>query len=292
MLIKYEINKYEVHRAERLNELLYKSTNYDLLFIGSSRTHLTVNPRIIDSICSVNSYNAGIEGGNLFEFNMMLQAFLENHPPPKDIVLTLDLRSFVSDYDFFNYTQYFSFTKNKVIRDYLNRQGYSTVRFQLLPFLEVTEYDHNTKGYFLKGLLGYSEIREGDFQYKGYVSNTNRQMDSVAPDLHTTKAELSQSRKKCLDDIIQTCKQKKISIIFTYAPEYKGMLQHSVSNSKEVLNYIDSVAVQNSIPFFRDDRLSICSDPKLFVNAGHLNRDGADLYSAILANHLKNLIKK
>ncbi len=292
VLMKYEIDKFEATRKDKLSELLVKTTNYDLLFIGSSRTHLTVNPRIIDSVCGVSSYNAGIEGGNLFEFNMMLQAYLQNHPAPKWLVVTIDLHSFVSDYTFFDHKQYFSFTKNKVIHQYLNQNGHSTLQLKVFPFLEFTDYDDNTKGYFIKGLLGQSSIPDGDFQYKGYLSNTQKQIVSEGSTLKLQTIEVSASRKKCLTDMIATCLNNNIKLVFTYAPEYKHTLQAAYSNSNEVFEYVQKIADKNNIPFLRDDSLEICTNPKLFVNAGHLNRDGADVYSRILAEQLKKFIKE
>jgi hypothetical protein len=293
VIVKKEIDKYQNHSSGRLAELLYNNTAYNVLFIGSSRTHLTVNPKIIDSICKVNSYNAGIEGANLFEFRMMLHAYLQNHPPPKWLILTLDLHSFAFNPKFFNYAQYFSFTNNSVIKKYLNDNGYCTLRLKLFPFLEMTDYDDNTKGFFIKGLLGGSEINEGDFQYKGYVSNTQNYITSEDSTSTTTiPLPVSDTAKEYLSDILQTCKDNNIKLIFTYAPEYKHKYQQHHSNSSKILSMIDSVAVKNNIPFFRDDNLSICSDPKLFANIGHLNRVGADKYSCILAKEIKEVMIK
>lgn len=291
--MKYGIRRYQTDKYKNLNELLVERTGYDVLFIGSSRTHLTINPRIIDSVCHTNSYNAGIEGGNLYEFNMMLSAYLENHPAPEWLVLTLDLHSFVSDVDFFNPTQYYAYTGNTVIKRYLNENGHSTKLLQFFPFLELTEYDDNTKGFFIKGLLNLSEVPKGDFVYKGYLSNTLSQITD-RPSTSSAEAkdiDISQSRKDCLTAILNTCKEKRIEIILTYAPEYKDGLKKSIRNSEAVLAYIDSISSADSIPFFRDDRLPLCSDPALFVNAGHLNRKGADIYSGILAEKLKGYIK-
>lgn len=290
-VMKIGIYRYQKEKYKNLNELLTKQTDYDVLFIGSSRTHLTVNPRIIDSVCLTNSYNAGIEGGNLFEFNMMLKAYLENHPAPEWLVLTLDLHSFVSDVDFFNPTQYYSYTGNTVIKQYLNENGHSTKLLRLFPFLELTEYDDNTKGYFIKGFLNLSEVPKDDFVYKGYLSNTLSQITSSPDSTEAKDVEISQSRKDCLDTILNTCKEKGIKIIMTYAPEYKDGLKKRIRNSDSVLAYINSIASAQYIPFFRDDRLPLCSDPGLFVNAGHVNRIGADIYSGILAKNLKAYIK-
>ena len=289
--MKFGIQRYQKEKYGSLDELLINKTNYDLLFIGSSRTHLTVNPRIIDNVCHTNSYNAGIEGGNLFEFNMMLKAYLENHPAPKCLVLTIDLHSFVSDVNFFNPTQYYSYTKNKVIKDYLDENGHSTNLIKVFPFLELAEYDDNTKGYFVKGLLGLNEVQQGDFVYKGYASNTLNQITNGPSNNESRNVEISESRKTFLNEILSTCNEKGIKVIFTYAPEYNNNLKKRISNSESVLTYVDSIAAAENIPFFRDDLLPLCSDPTLFVNAGHLNRIGADMYSGILAENLRKHLK-
>ena len=96
LIIKKEIDRYKKHTTSRLTEIFCNKTNYDVLFLGSSRTHLIINPAIIDSICKVNSYNAGMEGANLYEFDMVLKAYLENHPSPQWLVLTIDLHSFTT----------------------------------------------------------------------------------------------------------------------------------------------------------------------------------------------------
>jgi len=164
-----EVEKYEVHNTERLRELLLNHTYYDLIFLGSSRTHFGVNPRIIDSICGLRSYNAGVEGGNLYEFEMMLRSYLENHPSPRYVVLNFDLHSFGVASKLFNYPVYFPYTSNKVIYAYLSDKGYMNTTKQVFPFLKLADYDDDTKGDFLKMFSGKTEIAPGDFQYKGYV---------------------------------------------------------------------------------------------------------------------------
>src|SRR5438445_6202232 len=119
-----QVQKYEVHNTERLSELLLNHTYYDLIFLGSSRTHFGVNPKIIDSICGLRSYNAGVEGGNLYEFEMMLKSYLENHPSPRYVVLNFDLHSFADTSRIFNYPVYFPYTSNKVIDTYMSDNGY------------------------------------------------------------------------------------------------------------------------------------------------------------------------
>ena len=78
LLYKRGIDRYNYYEKNKLDELLNKQTDYDVLFVGSSKTHFDINPAIVDSVCKLSSYNAGMEGGNLFEFNMIVQAYLQN----------------------------------------------------------------------------------------------------------------------------------------------------------------------------------------------------------------------
>lgn len=289
VVIKKGSQKYHNHYTTRLTEIFYNATPYDVVFLGSSRTHLSINPQVIDSVCKVNSYNAGIEGAKLYEFDMVLQAYLKSHPAPKWLVLTLDLHSFSMTPKLFNYSLYFSYTKNDVIKEYLVENGYSLLRLKIFPFLEITDYDDDTKGTFIKGYMGRSEIPAGDFEYKGYLSNTNNVIKDVPPNVPPQFIEVSDSGIQCLNNIIKVCKTNNIKMIFTYAPEFNLQIEQQNLKRQEILSMISNIAKSNNIPYFRDDSLAICSDPKLFANLGHLNKEGGRIYSNILGNKLNNV---
>lgn len=281
--------KYEAHSTDRLDELLLKNTNYDLVFLGSSRVHAAVYPKIIDSICGLRSYNAGIDGANMYEFEMLLDAYLENHPAPRYVALTFDLHSFIGGASIFNYPIYFPYTSNKVIRRYMQEDGYLTTAKRIFPFLEMGDYDDDDKGVFLKRLTGKSEIMPGEFQYKGYLSNTDETVKGEGP-IEKHSLEISNAKKAALARIIEVCRQKNIELLFLYLPEYKQEYEQSVTNSRDVFTVVDSFATGDHIPFIRDDRLDIDDNPLLFRNVNHLNKEGAREYSVILAKELQTYL--
>ena len=292
MIFIKEVKKYQVHNTERLTELLTRTTDFDMLFIGSSRTHFSINPMMIDNVCHTQSYNAGVEGGNLYEFEMMLRAYLENHPAPKWLVLTIDLHSFAEAPKMFNYPVYYPYLQNKTIKRYLEQNDHLSFLKQAVPFLRIMDYDDDTKGSFIKGLSGKSDIPDNDFQYKGYLSNTSNVIgaDELLPARSTMK--ITGERKTCLDSVVNICKRDNIRLIFTYAPEYAKRYQQVVSNAGEILNYINDYAVKHGIPYLKDDGLDICTDPSMFANVGHLNKEGAKRYSVILGKELNGIINK
>jgi hypothetical protein len=285
------LKKYSLHTNERLSELFNNKTDYDIIFIGSSRTHTGINPEIIDSICKVKSYNFGIEGGNLFEFYYAYKAYFENHPAPQALVLTLDLYSFNLKRKFFNHTIYLNYTSNAVVKQMLDENGHNTTAFKLMPFLLLTEQDDYAKGNALKGYKGLTDIPGGESANHGFMTNTENIINENNPEKDSSYTEqIDTLALNYLNKIIAISKEKKVKLIFTYAPEFNFELQRPCINAKTIFGTINNFATINHIPYLRGDSLEICKDPRLFANIRHLNKPGANLYSTILAKELNPII--
>lgn len=297
-MVTYKILKkgdvrYYNHSHERFTELFLRNTNYDILFIGSSRTHMSIYPKIMDTTLRINSYNAGIEGGNLLEFKMIVDAYLLIHPVPKYIVFTIDLGSFDLRNHFFNYSQYFDYTENRVIDSTIIINKNNTCINRFLPFFSMVYYNDYMKGNLIKGLFNNTEIPRGEFQYKGYLSNTFKVADTLGlTKLKISSYLISDTAKVYLNEIIATCKKQNIKLIFTYAPEYNFGLQKHIKNSQSIMDLIQKTAADNRILFFRDDKLELCKNPKYFANTGHLNTLGAYIYTKTLAIRMKKIIAR
>jgi hypothetical protein len=287
-LYKAGDSRFNLHKKERLTELFLNHTNHELLFIGSSRTHTDIDPRIIDSLCHVDSYNAGVEGGNLLEFYYTYAAYLVNHPAPKYLVLGLDLWSFDLTRNFFNYTIYLNYTENPVIARMLLDNGCHVALYKWLPPLVLTDLDDYSKGNALAGLAGASEIAKGDFQYKGFLSNTDAVINPDAL-VNVEPAHLLRVDSVAvgfLNSIIKNTERTGTRLIFAYSPEYNHELQASFRNSDTILGMVGHFATLNHICNLRNDSLRICREASLFANSGHLNRLGAEVYSTVLAAQL------
>jgi hypothetical protein len=246
---------------------------------------------VIDSICNVDSYNAGIEGSNLFESYYMLKGYLEKHKSSEYIFLSLDLFSFDLSYKIFNYTIYLSYIDNKAINTMLVENGHPTFAYKYFPFLRLSTLDDYSRGNALKGFAGKTEMLPGDFQYKGFLSNTGLTItnDTSALVRQVDTLKIDPNASVLLNEIISICKARNIRLLLLYCPEFKFGLQKAYVNSGQVFHFIDSTAKINSINFLRHDSLSICNDPTLFANMGHLNRHGAQVYSRLLAEEIQKI---
>jgi hypothetical protein len=265
-----------------------------VIFIGSSRTHTTINPAVVDSTTGLSTYNAGMEGAVISEFKMVFDGYLLHHPIPKMLVLTIDQNSLKETGEMFDQTKYFPFlNKNRFIENEFGSNDGHVTLLKYFPFLEVIYMDDYVKNNAVKGLMSKTEIKKGAFQYKGFLSNGTKCIDTAARKknlLANADISLQKETLSDLDAIIKTCKQKDIRLIITYAPQY-GNLNENVSKTfQSFINVMDSTTKSNNIKFYRDDQLPLNKNPCFFANAGHTNTQGAMAYSKILGQRLKYLL--
>jgi hypothetical protein len=286
--------RYYVHKYSKTQELFVNKKSYDVLFIGSSRTHGTIDPGIIDSVTgNLDTYNAGMEGATVPEFKLVLDAYLQKHSSPRLVILTLDRNSFDTRRKMFFPFQYFWVMQNPVIRE--NIRSNKDFRFSFVrlgPLLRQIYYDDYTKVLAIRGLMGKTELTDGGFsERKGYSNNVYHCADTLKK-YTVQKLAIDKNATDMLRAIIDTCRSRNIGLVFSYAPEYDFRLQSSMSNFNEFIQTVNEIAKENGIPFFREDLLSMCQDPCLFANYGHVNIYGAAVYSTILGKRIRDSLLK
>ena len=270
--------KYYRHETERIAVLMDRNFYTDVIFLGSSRTHVHNNPAVVDSITHLSSYNFGIEGANLLEMKLWLEIYFQKHTNPK--LVLLDLPAFAFDTQrrkFYNPTIYFPYLNNDIIYSTLlkyNRVGL----FRYIPFLEFIEINDYDKSNAVKGLMGQHDQLSNVYSYRGFVENP---IGKVPHD--TTDYKITHEANNCFKAIISLCKQKGSRLVVTYSPEYYDTDYRHMQDFFSLLQYECAKA---SIPFWDYRRSPICRDSTLFANPGHLKKAGADVFSAELARDI------
>ena len=282
------LKKYLVHTDNKFNTLFVETTPYDILFVGSSRTHSNIDPSVIDSITKLNSYNAGMDGANMYEFKTIIDGYLKIHPGPRYLVMNIDLFSFDTRRKLFNYTYYLPYYKNEKIDSVLKDNKHYAAMYRYMTFFLLSELDDYAKSNAVRGFRHQTEIPPGRITYKGYLSTPNELLDTAHISIPAETMTIDIKAINDLDEIIQTCKTKHIKLIFTYAPEYRSMWQKNVTNAAGVFAVISNIATKNQISFFRYDSSEICNHPNLFYNVRHLDRKGSLQFSAMLATDILN----
>ena len=281
-------DKYFYHSLPQFKELLEPTKPYDLLMLGSSRTHVHNDPRIIDSITGLNSFNAGIDGANMVSMYIMLKGYLETHRPPRLILVEISMYSFKVDEGHpLDATFYFRYLDNKAVYQSLNESWKYSGFFKHVPFLRLTQFDDINKTYGFKGLAGKKEMLFGN-TYKGYAENSMKVISDTVThsEFGCSYVYYVEKGRDYVDKILSTCREKNIHAVVIYSPEYR-QLNYACPDGKRVIDTITALAKRYNYPFWNYLYQPICENPAYFANIGHLNKAGAEKFSVILAEDVK-----
>jgi hypothetical protein len=286
VLFRRGYNKYNSFEQTRLSEIMNGKDTHDILFIGSSRTYYHINPRVIDTVLNANSFNAGIDGANLLETNLILNCYLASHPAPKYIVADLSTPAFdIRDASIFNPNIYYPFLNNKIVFNTL--KPYKRVHLlRYLPFLQITECDDFLRQGAVAGLLG--EKKPLDPNYKGYLESGR---DSIPLPFKvtylTTDYAVNNKGTDLLLQMINTCRKNNIRLIITYSPVYD---KKDEKLNPKFFPTLETICDTTGTPFLNYRNIPLTQNHRLFRDELHLNKFGADIYSKLVAADLKYLI--
>jgi hypothetical protein len=278
---------------ERLNELINGSEYHDVLFLGSSRAYFHVNPKAVDSLAGLKSFNGGIEGGNILESNLILKCYLARHKAPKLVVIdvaapSLNINTAPGFRPIFNPNRYYPFLDNPYVFNAL--KPYKNVHMlKYLPFTQITEADDVLKQASVMGAIGKKSVRADVETYEGYRERSNDTISFPFKKAYdVTNFKIEDEAVALLKETIELCKSKGIKVVLTYAPVYK--LQDEILNPS-FFPTLQQIGTAYNVPLWNYRASKIGSYHKLFQDEMHLNNRGALIYSLMLGQDIYNYMQ-
>jgi hypothetical protein len=280
LFLEKGIQQFSSYSYPRLVEIIEGKTNYDMLFFGTSRTQVHINPRITDSILQLNTYNAGKAGASSLEVRMLLEAYLTKHKAPKYMVYNIDHLSILNADKVPNSALYLFFLDNEAIARGLETTYDRVFLMKYIPFTRIMNLDDYYRNIGIQGNRGQTEIQKGSIYYKGFASNDNSKLKKIKA---VKPIEIAVPSLVEINKIISVCAQNKIKLIFHYGPI---LWQNGQETSFQRVKEIEALAMQKNIDFLTLDTLKTF-EQKDFYDMVHLNRDGTTKYAVIFAHALK-----
>ena len=111
-------------------------------------------------------------------------------------------------------------------------------------------------------------------------------LDTVGIKVEEYPFPIDQERIDLLERFINDCKQKNIQLSLIVSPMY-------ICSKEDVYKVPRELAAKYNIPFidhYKDTTFT--GHPELFYDLGHLNRQGALIYSKMVCEELKMHIKR
>ena len=274
---KYYIKNYQLIGRYRPLDRLIKEVDTDIICIGNSAILNSVNPEIIEDSLSMTCYNGGTTGQGVFFFETIIDCILQRHTP-KMFVLGLrpeEIGGNIGEGIYDVLKPYYGIGY-KSIDDHFNKaSGFD--RFLLHSNL----LRYNT--IWVRVLL-YMLVDDTTYPENGFMPMNK---PTHLPQLKQieTYDEPVKAKLECIERIIQKCRARNIDVVICYPPTLNSFKQKDLPCVKAIENlchrYKTPCLIDYNNKYFQNH-------PELFYDNGHVNKDGADKYSLLLATNISH----
>jgi hypothetical protein len=263
-----------------------------VLILGSSRAQLQISPAVITQRLSLRTFNAGLKGHDFLYAAALYDLWLHRHSPPRAVVLTVDVESFLH--------RPTEAAAAQVLAPYIGESGlllrilYSDGPQTRIEYL-FRSYRYNGKVLVIaKNLFQHTDPTfDGFLPQEGTLvsddrSNIKNALDQDEPAIVYAQEPFWDMKVRILREIGARALQQHTLVLLVHAPLYaQDLAAHKIW--LERMNAL--VAVTPGIQFvdlcevaepgrFRNPR-------ELFWDVNHLNKQGAQIFSNLIADELQ-----
>lgn len=245
--------------------------HYDAIFIGSSRAE---NHIVTDMFKGegLTTYNFGMSGANLCDTSLLLKLFFENGNTVDKVLLELDLNYMTEEPAIGIEAISLPYSSSKtIIKKHYSNATWDNFFINNLPFYKYCIFDSK---------IGFRELMMSIMHRKSNLIKTDgfKPLEGILN--HFAKFELPKEIKqknKYYLEIKSSCKNQGVKLISFATPM-----------CKYATNQDFFIKLKNRIPELIDYSSVVKSDT-FFSTCGHMNKNGARVFTRILINeHFKN----
>jgi hypothetical protein len=257
---------------------IFNESKEEILIFGSSRAAFHYVPTIISKETQLSVYNVGREGTGIYFCYAALLGTLERYKP-KVVVLDLDFR------DFYLRGGNFGPDVFKELLPYYGKINHEfdsliTPNYYDVLFCQSNLYKYNKK--FFNVISGSLEKEKNNMS--GYRPLKGK-WDGVANKLESDDFKKSIELIQTTNAFIKKAHEYGVVVVITLSPSFKEV----PSEFFEYINTLPSTYNIKVLNHFRNPL--ILNHQEYFKDEEHLNEKGAEEFSKILGNELKNILK-
>lgn len=257
------------------NYIFSDNTYHDVIINGNSRALCQYNPRIIDSILFVNSYNLGADAARINRQIIKYKFYTKNHGTPKYYIQNIDYLT-IEDIHGIEIEQFYPYF-------FYEREFISEID----KYENFTIFEKYCPSFRYLGALRFFNI-EKDCIYKGFLGRGDEYDSSILNSIDAANIEADIDMINEFILFLNQLKSDSVKVLFVYAPSYHKVKEKFI-NYNEMFVMYESIAKQYNIPILDYTCDSMCYDSIYFYNATHLNKAGAELFTTKLAHDIDSI---
>ena len=290
MIIDSGLRKSDYPLYSEWNDIYGGKINADLIVMGSSRAWVQISPTVLDDELKINTYNLGINAWTFPMQNARFQIYLKHNRKPKYVVHSLDLQMFSRREDLFSYQQFLPYLYDPDIRvatkNYKGEFGATQYYFPMFKYNG--NLDVAAAGFFSYfNLVGYR--RTNTKGYEGQQLAWDTSFEAFKKRFSGGYAyPFDEKVAEEFTNYLEYCRENRIKVVLVFSPEY-AELHSLITNRNEIINLFQRYSKQFDIPFLDYSNHPICFNKSYFYNSEHLNKEGSETFSKVLAQDLQSL---
>ncbi len=251
-------NSSERNKVE--NVIHTKNKKFDIVFMGTSRANNHFVTKVFEDK-GFKAFNYGMSGSHLFETALLLKLMVANQYEIKNLVLEADLSICNEKRDEGTTARFMPYIhRNDIIKKHYENEA-DFYQIYYLPFYRYIKFDNK---------IGFRELSDVVLQKptnalhnKGYYPLISNKKGNMKNNISSLKP----IRNKYYEEIKQICKQNNIKLTVVMTP---------MCENTKGLDYFNKV--QQLYPEIHNFENVVTND-KYFASCGHLNNEGARIYS-------------
>jgi hypothetical protein len=241
---------------------------FDVVFLGSSRVANHIDIKLFDSLSHKKNINLGVEGAGLNDNLLQLKLLLDKNYV-SHVFLQIDFNFERTSPSNISISEAMPFLRNKILKNHLKNNFINFKKLEYLPFYRYAINDPK---------IGLREFFFSLFNKKPKINPSigfSPKLGNILPLKGQNLSETIKQNNSVINEIIEICKKNKTTLTLYTSP--------FCSKTKNI-NYINKLKIK--IPSLID--LSKGYSDELFFNCGHLNNEGAKIFTTDLYNATKN----
>ena len=272
---------------EVMNDIYGGELDCDIAIYGSSRAWVQIDPFVLQDSLHLTAYNFGIDGHNFWLQYWRHLQLLKYNNKPKSIIVSVDVFTLEKRPKLYELEQFLPYMLwDTDIRKYTSSYiGFEPADY-FIPFYRYRGKSRSLKN-SLKVAIGKSSSKpRRQNGYRGVDRKWNSDLNKAKEKQKKYKIKLDTASISLFEKFIVECKNLDIELILVYAPEFiEG--QKYMANRNLVIERFAAYSNQYNLLFLDYSDNPICFNKALFYNSTHLNKNGAELFTKLLAHDIK-----
>ena len=289
MMISFGLRKTDCYRYQTFSDIFKGNMNCDVLYMGNSRGFSHFNPRIIDSICGVNSYSLGLGGYPINAQIATYHCYKAHNGTPRLIVQQVDFVTLSIMQDIrhqHDSERFFPTVYDPIMRKELKNMGYGFMELYC-PIYRYFGYQKVIKD----GLLEFLKVKHYIERpaYKGFSPEKGKWDGTNVAAMDSITSALDKEAIALFENYLDECEKDGVYVLLVNSPVYAPTTK-KVKNMDEVNNYFENVADRFDYKYLNyTENYDLCNDTLNFCVSVHLNPEATDKFSTDFAHDLDSL---